>query len=98
MIELTRLNGSPLAVSCELIKYIESSPDTTLTLVTGEKIVVRESCADVIARAIAYRARLLRETSAAPPQAAVAQAAENASSARTNFSLAKTAEEVAEPR
>ena len=98
MIELTRLNGSPLAVSCELIKYIESSPDTTLTLVTGEKIVVRESCADVIARAIAYRARLLRETSAASVQGAAAQAAEKAHSAHTIFSLAKTTEEANEPR
>jgi flagellar protein FlbD len=61
MIELTRLNGSPLVVNCDLIKYVESSPDTTLTLVPGEKIVVRESCAIVIARVVAYRTHLLRE-------------------------------------
>src|ERR1700679_2669509 len=36
MIELKRLNGSPLAVNCDLIKYAEASPDTVLTLITGE--------------------------------------------------------------
>ena len=47
MIELTRLNGSPLAVNCDLIKYAEASPDTVLTLVTGEKLVVLEPCDEV---------------------------------------------------
>ena len=44
MIELTRLNGSRLAVNCDLIKYAEAAPDTMLTLVTGEKLVVLEPC------------------------------------------------------
>ena len=26
MIQLTRLNGSPLAVNCDLIKYVEAAP------------------------------------------------------------------------
>src|SRR6202020_1167164 len=43
MIQLTRLNGCRLDVNCDLIKYAESSPDTVLTLVTGEKLVVLES-------------------------------------------------------
>ncbi len=47
MIELTRLNGSPLAVNCDLIKYAESAPDTVLTLITGEKLVVLEPCSEV---------------------------------------------------
>ena len=58
MIHLTRLNGNPLVVNSELIKYAESSPDTMLTLVNGEKIVVLESCEDVVNRTIAYRARV----------------------------------------
>ncbi|HWZ13068.1 MAG TPA: flagellar FlbD family protein [Acidobacteriaceae bacterium] len=59
MIQLTRLNGNPLTVNCDLIKYAEASPDTMLTLLTGEKVVVRESCEEVIARAIQFRARVL---------------------------------------
>jgi flagellar protein FlbD len=59
MIELTRLNGQKLFVNCDLLKYAEASPDTVLTLLTGEKIVVRESCPEVMALAMTFRARVL---------------------------------------
>jgi flagellar protein FlbD len=61
MIELTRLNSSSLVVNSDLIQYVESTPDTTLTLVNGEKVVVRESAAEVIALTIRYRARVIAE-------------------------------------
>ncbi len=61
MIELTRLNGTPIAVNSDLIKTAESSPDTMLTLITGEKLIVREDCAEVMERIVVYRARLLAE-------------------------------------
>ena len=60
MIELKRLNGSPLAVNCDLIKYAEASPDTVLTLITGEKLVVLEPCSEVSRRILEYRAAVLR--------------------------------------
>jgi len=59
MIELTRLNGRPMVLNSDLIKTAESSPDTMLTLINGEKLIVREDCAEVTERVIAYRARLL---------------------------------------
>jgi len=59
MIELTRLNGNPMVVNSDLLKTAEASPDTMLTLINGEKLIVRESCAEVIERVLAYRARLL---------------------------------------
>ena len=62
MIQLTRLNGNPLVINSDLIKYVESSPDTVLTLVNGEKIVVLEACDDVVHRTIAYRARVFAQT------------------------------------
>jgi flagellar protein FlbD len=46
-------------VNCDLLKFAEASPDTVLTLITGEKVVVRETCEQVIAQAMGYRARLL---------------------------------------
>ena len=61
MIHLTRLNGNPLVVNSDLIKYAESSPDTMLTLINGEKIVVLESCDDVVHRTLAYRGRVFAE-------------------------------------
>jgi flagellar protein FlbD len=59
MIELTRLNGTPMVLNSDLIKTAEASPDTMLTLINGEKLIVREDCGEVMERVIAYRARLL---------------------------------------
>jgi flagellar protein FlbD len=59
MIELTRLNGQKLFVNCDLLKYAEASPDTVLTLLTGDKVVVREACAEVMEKAMTFRARVL---------------------------------------
>jgi flagellar protein FlbD len=59
MIELTRLNGTPIVLNSDLIKTAEASPDTMLTLINGEKLIVREDCAEVTERVLAYRARLL---------------------------------------
>ncbi|WP_263408660.1 flagellar FlbD family protein [Terriglobus tenax] len=62
MIELTRLNGHTIYMNAELIKYIEAAPDTMITLVTGEKIVVREGCQQVMDLALHYKMNLLRST------------------------------------
>ncbi len=59
MIELTRLNGTPMVLNSDLIKTAEASPDTMLTLINGEKLIVREDCGEVTQRVLAYRARLL---------------------------------------
>jgi flagellar protein FlbD len=59
MIQLTRLNGIPITLNSDLIKTAEASPDTMLTLIQGEKIIVRETIDEVTERVLAYRARLL---------------------------------------
>jgi flagellar protein FlbD len=69
MIQLTRLNRNPLIVNSDLIKLIEAAPDTTLSLVTGEKIVVLESSAQVVEKIVEFRRRILAEL---PWQAAAA--------------------------
>src|SRR5580658_259702 len=63
MIQLTRLNGTPIMLNSDLIKTAEASPDTMLTLINGEKLIVRESCGEVTDRVLAYRARLLAAVS-----------------------------------
>lgn len=60
MIRLTRLNNQPLTVNSDLIKFVEQFPDTLITLVTGEKIVVRESAEEVLARLIEFRRSVLQ--------------------------------------
>ena len=59
MIELTRLNGTPMLLNSDLIKTAEASPDTMLTLINGEKLIVREVLSEVLDRVLAYRAILL---------------------------------------
>jgi len=80
MIELKRLNGSPLAVNCDLIKYAESAPDTVLTLITGEKLIVLEPCSEVSQRILDYRSSVLRN---AWPEAAPSVSARLANQADT---------------
>jgi uncharacterized protein YlzI (FlbEa/FlbD family) len=59
VIVLTSLNGQPLAVNSDLIKLVEGSPDTVLTLLSGEKLLVRESIEEVILRVIRFRRAIL---------------------------------------
>jgi flagellar protein FlbD len=61
MIELTRLNGTPMVLNSDLIKTVEASPDTMLTLIHGEKLIVRETVNELTERVLAYRALLLTD-------------------------------------
>lgn len=60
MIQLTRLNNHALTVNSDLIKFIEQAPDTVITLVNGEKIVVRESAQDILERIVQFRRSVLQ--------------------------------------
>lgn len=59
MIQLTRLNNKPLVVNSDLIKFVEQAPDTLVTLITGEKIVVLEKVGEVLARIVEFRRSVL---------------------------------------
>jgi flagellar protein FlbD len=59
MIQLTRLNQKTLTVNSDLIKFVENTPDTVITLVSGEKFVVLESAATIVERVVEFRRRLL---------------------------------------
>ncbi len=63
MIQLTRLNNSRLALNSDLIKYVEQAPDTVITLLNGEKLVVRESTEQVIERVRDFRRSLILASS-----------------------------------
>jgi len=60
MIAVTRLNGKRIVVNVDLIRSIESNPDTTIQLINGDHIIIREDVDDVIARAIEYGRALRR--------------------------------------
>ena len=55
MIRLKRLNSKEFVVNCDLIEFIESTPDTVVTLVSGNKVVVCESIEEVIDKGVEYK-------------------------------------------
>ena len=55
MIHLTRLNKEEFIVNADLIEFIESTPDTVITLFTGKKMMVRENIQQVVERVVEYR-------------------------------------------
>ena len=54
VIRMTRLNDRPFVLNAELIKFIEETPDTVITLVTNERVIVRESADEVVRRVLSY--------------------------------------------
>jgi flagellar protein FlbD len=54
MIKVTRLNGKEFVVNADLIQYLEETPDTIITLVNHEKVVVKEKVDELIRRVIQY--------------------------------------------
>ena len=66
MIRLTRLNNQPLIVNSDLIKFIENAPDTVITLITGEKVVVLESTEEVLQQILEFRKHVLTPGTSTP--------------------------------
>jgi len=55
MIELTKLNEKKFLLNADLIEVVEETPDTVITLVSGKKIIVKESRQEVKNLVISYR-------------------------------------------
>jgi flagellar protein FlbD len=60
VISLTRLNGQHFVLNAELIRTIEERPDTVITLINGDHLVVTEPAREVVARTIEYARHLRR--------------------------------------
>ena len=58
MIRLTRGDGREIVLNAELIQYIDSTPDTIITLTTDQKIIVKEAVNEVVKRVIAYKRQI----------------------------------------
>ena len=59
MILVTRLNGHPVALNCDLIERAEATPDTVLTLVDGTKYLIADSVEEVLAKVREFRASVI---------------------------------------
>ena len=55
MIEVTKINDKKIILNAELIETVEETPDTVVTLVSGKKIIVKESRQEVKNLVISYR-------------------------------------------
>ena len=60
MIKITRLNRIPLILNSDLIEHIEATPDTVITLISGQKYVVLETTEEIVERIVRFRQSLLR--------------------------------------
>ena len=58
MIPVTRLNGKRFVINAEQIRYIETTPDTMITLMNGDKVMVKEALEDVVQLALEYGRQL----------------------------------------
>ncbi|MFP4382418.1 MAG: flagellar FlbD family protein [Spirochaetia bacterium] len=58
MIKVTKLGGTVYYINPHQIEYIETNPDTTLIMLSGKRLVVKESFPDVLDSIIAYRRQI----------------------------------------
>jgi len=59
MIFLTKTDKSMVVVNPDMIEFIEKTPDTVITMNTGEKILVVEPPEKIIEMTLAYHRKLL---------------------------------------
>ena len=58
MIKVHRLNGTEISVNAELIEFVQATPDTGISLVTGNRFVVTETVDEVIEKVNEYRRKV----------------------------------------
>ena len=59
MIRVTRLDGTGVLVNIDQITWIEFNPDTVISLANGEKLLVRDTPDEIVARAQDYKRSLV---------------------------------------
>jgi flagellar protein FlbD len=63
MVRLTRINHLPIILNSDLIEHLESTPDTVITLTSGQKVVVLEDTEEIIGRILEFRRAVLERKS-----------------------------------
>lgn len=58
MIRLTRLNDREFLLNADLIKFVEETPDTVVTLINGDRVVVQENADEIVSRVVDYGRQL----------------------------------------
>ncbi len=60
MITVTRLNHQELTLNSDLIESLEETPDTVISMTTGNKYIVTESSHEIIKKIIDYKRKILQ--------------------------------------
>ncbi|NLL69647.1 MAG: flagellar FlbD family protein [Epulopiscium sp.] len=58
MIYITKINDQKVLINADLIEYVESTPDTVITMTTGRKVVAKESIEELVDLTIAYKRKI----------------------------------------
>ncbi|MDR0451421.1 MAG: flagellar FlbD family protein [Treponema sp.] len=58
MIRVTRLDGAEYYINPHQIESVELRPDTTLLMLSGKHVIVREKVEDILDRIVEYRKRI----------------------------------------
>jgi flagellar protein FlbD len=58
MIALRRLNNQPIMVNPDLIEFLEATPDTVVTLTSGNKLIVRDTMDEIRDRIVEFKRRI----------------------------------------
>ena len=56
---VTRINNTRFVLNCDLIQTVEETPDTVITLTTGAKYVVKESCEEIKKKGLEYKRSII---------------------------------------
>lgn len=59
MINVHRINKESIMVNCDLIEWVEETPNTVISMVSGRKLVVAESCSEIRDLVIEYKRKIL---------------------------------------
>jgi flagellar protein FlbD len=60
MIKVKQLNGKELVVNAEMISHIETTPNTVITMTTGNKIVVCDTVDEIVQKVVDYKLSICR--------------------------------------
>ena len=58
MISVHRLNSQEFLVNCDLIEFVEETPDTVISMTSGRKLVVSERCEEIKRLIIEYKRQI----------------------------------------
>ena len=66
MIRLTRLNRMPIYLNSDLIEHIDPTPDTVVSLTSGQKFMVQESPDEICEKVLAFRRSIVERDLRSP--------------------------------